>query len=478
MTPGEHQPLAQGSSLLDDLQQALGGEVVVDPDLLEGHRYDMASFCEAGKPLALVRPRSTEEVTGVLRVARAHGTPVVTQGARTGLAGAANAIDGCILLSTVRMDQVLEIDEIDHVAVVQPGVTNAQLSRAVAEKGLFYPPDPSSWESSTIGGNVATNAGGLCCVKYGVTADYVRGLEVVLGSGEVLRTGRRTAKGVAGYDLTSLMIGSEGTLGVVTEVTVELRPAPEAALTVAATFRSGTEALEAAAAIMATGLRPSLLEFLDGTTARAIQEYRDLGLPTDVGGLLLAQSDRGSRAPDDLAIMAAECERHGATEVAVAEDAEEAAMLLEARRLVNAAVELLGATLVDDVAVPRRRLAELLRGIEQIAAEHRVLIACPGHVGDGNMHPTVIFDRQDPDARARAITAFGEIMRLGLSLGGTITGEHGVGRLKREWLAHELGETAVSLHHDIKRVFDPAGILNPGAVLVDPTGTGRVYRVG
>jgi len=458
-------PDDRATSVLDDLRAALAGEVVVDPGVLEGHRHDMASFCSAGHPLALVRPRTTDEVAAVLGVASAHGVPVVPQGARTGLAGAANAVDGCILLSMTRMDRIVEVDAAEQVAVVQPGVTNAELSRAVLAQGLFYPPDPSSWESSTIGGNVATNAGGLCCVKYGVTGDFVLGLEVVLAGGEVLRTGRRTAKGVAGYDLTRLLVGSEGTLGVVTEVTLALRPAPEASLTLAATFRSAGDALEAAASIMATGLRPSLLEFLDGTTVRAIQDYRDLGLPTGVGGLLLAQSDRGGLAAADLAVMADRCERHRATEVAVAENAEEAAMLLEARRLVNAAVERLGATLVDDVAVPRRALPALLAGIEKIAATTGVVVVCPGHVGDGNMHPTVVFDRNDPDAHAKAVEAFGAIMQLGLSLGGTITGEHGVGRLKRAWLARELGGTATRLHRHIKQAFDPDGILNPGAVL-------------
>ncbi len=395
------------TSLVEDLRSRLGDRwVVTDPDVLATRAHDSASFCEAGSALALVRPASTEEVREVVLLAREHRVPVVTQGARTGLSGGANAVDGCVLLSTERMNRILELDVADQVAVVEPGVVNAELSRAVAAEGLFYPPDPSSWEESTIGGNVATNAGGLCCVKYGVTADFVRGLEVVLGTGEVLRTGRRTVKGVAGYDLTRLLVGSEGTLGVVTEVTLGLRPAPEPALTAAATFLDAGDALRAAAAVMASGLRPSLLEFLDGTTARAIQSYRDMGLPQDVGGLLLAQSDRGPRAAEDVARIARLCTEHGAVEVAVAADAEESALLLAARRLVNAGLETLGSTLVDDVAVPRTRLPDLLAGIEDIAREKKVVIACPGHVGDGNMHPTVIVERDDPDAVRRAEEAF------------------------------------------------------------------------
>ena len=462
--------------VLEALSDALAGDVVVDPDLLEARRHDMAAFCDAGTPLALVRPRSVDDVAAVMRVASAHRTPVATQGGRTGLAGAANAVDGCLLLSTERMNRIVEIDTVEQVAVVEPGVTNAELSRAVLEKGLYYPPDPSSWESSTIGGNVATDAGGLCCVKYGVTSDFVRGLEVVLASGEVLRTGRRTAKGVAGYDLTALLVGSEGTLGVVTEVILALRPAPEPALTAAAAFDSGEEALAAAAAIMSSGSRPSLLEFIDGTTVRAIQNHKDLGLPEDVGALLLTQSDRGPRAAADVEVVADLCRRNGATEVAVASDVEEAHLLMEARRLVHAGLEGLGTMLVDDVAVPRGRLVELLVGIEEIAAAHDVLVACPGHVGDGNMHPTVIFDADDPGAQERAVAAFGAVMRLGLRLGGTITGEHGVGRLKRGWLPDEVGETSMRLQRGIKELFDPAGLLNPGVVL-EPRSTPGDARV-
>jgi glycolate oxidase len=456
--------------LVARLEESLGADALVtDPDVLDGHRHDMAKFCPAGRPRALVRPRNTAQVQEVVRAAGEHDVAVVTQGARTGLAGAANATDGCLLLSTSRMNTVLDVCAQDQVAVVQPGVVNATLSRAVADAGMFYPPDPSSWEESTIGGNVATNAGGLCCVKYGVTADFVRALEVVLGTGEVLRTGRRTAKGVAGYDLTRLLVGSEGTLGVLTEVTLALEPGPEASLTAAATFASGRKALQAAGSIMAAGLRPSLLEFIDGTTARAIQAYRDMGLPDDVDGLLLAQSDRGQRAEEDVAAIARICRDNGAVDVATASDADESRMLLEARRLVNSALESLGTTLVDDVAVPLSRLPDLLDGVQRIAQQHGVVICCPGHVGDGNMHPTVVFDQGDPAAEQTAVAAFEAVMELGLGLGGTITGEHGVGLLKRSFLQNELGPVSLALHRGLKDLFDPLGILNPGKVLqTDP----------
>jgi glycolate oxidase len=451
---------------IDELAGELpAGTVVTDPTTTEAYRYDAATFCVAGLPLGVVRPTTTEQVQHVMRWATRHRIPVVAQGARTGLSGAANVVDGCIVLSTLRMNRIVEIDEVDQVAVVEPGVVNAELSGAVLERGLFYPPDPSSWEMSTIGGNLATNAGGLCCVKYGVTADFVRGLEVVLASGEVLRTGRRTAKGVAGYDLTRLIVGSEGTLGIITQATIGLKPPPEPALTMAAVFDDVASALEAATRIMASGVRPALLEFLDRTTIRAIQAYRDMGLPTDAKALLIAQSDRGPLAAADVAAMGEVCQRLGAVEVAVADDEAESEMLLEARRLVSPAVDRLGATLVDDVAVPRTRLVDLLAGIEKIAAGNDVLVAVPGHIGDGNMHPTVIFDRGDDAAVARAGDAFAAIMRLALDLGGTITGEHGVGLLKRSWLREELGETSYALHRSIKETFDPLGILNPGKVL-------------
>ncbi|GAA0377742.1 FAD-linked oxidase C-terminal domain-containing protein [Micromonospora gifhornensis] len=463
------------SLLLDDLRAALGPDAVLtDPDLLRGYERDEADLCASGTPVVVTRPRSTEEVAAVVRAAGRYGVPVVPQGARTGLAGAANAVDGAVVLSTTAMDAILEIDPVSRIAVVQPGVVNAALTAAVAEHGLWYPPDPGSWESSTIGGNVATNAGGMCCVKYGVTTEYVLGLEVVLASGEVLRTGRRTAKGVAGYDLTRLFVGSEGTLGVITEVTVALRPAPAASLTLVAVFGSTGAAGEAVARIAAQGLSPSLLELLDRTHLVAIEAYRPMGLRTDAEALLLAAADTGPRAAEDLAELAAVCTAAGAEEVYAATDAAEAAALLQARRLAHPAMEKYaadtypggnGGLIIDDLAVPRGALAALLDGVARIAAECAVPIGVVGHAGDGNMHPNIVVDRNDPASLERGRRAFDEIMRLGLELGGTCTGEHGVGLLKREWLAREIGPVGVRVHQAIKSALDPAGLLNPGKVL-------------
>jgi glycolate oxidase len=441
------------------------GAVVTDAAVAASYAQDMAGFSAGGQPLAVVTARSTEDVQHVMRTATAHRVPVVPQGARTGLSGGANAVDGCLVLSLVKMDRILEIDPVERVAVVEPGVVNAVLSRAVGKHGLSYPPDPSSWEQCTIGGNIATGAGGLCCVKYGVTAEYVLGLDVVLADGRLLRTGRRTAKGVAGYDLTRLFVGSEGTLGVVVGAVLALRPAPPPHLVLAAEFPSAAAAGEAVCAIMAAGHVPSLLELMDGTTVRAVNAMARMGLPETTEALLLAAFDTPDPAAD-LAAVGALCTAAGATEVVPASDPAESELLLQARRLSLTALEKVStAMLIDDVCVPRGRLGEMLDGVAAIAGTHGLTIGVCAHAGDGNTHPVVCFDRHDADETRRARESFDAIMALGLSLGGTITGEHGVGLLKRDWLAREAGPTGMELQRGIKAVFDPLGLLNPGKVL-------------
>jgi glycolate oxidase len=454
-----------GNGVPDALRDDLPAEIVVDdPDRMESYRYDRALFCPAGMPAAVVLARERGHVEHTLRTASRLRVPVVPQGARSGLSGAANAIDGCIVLSLERMDRIVEIDRANRIAIVEPGVYNATFSRAVAELGLFYPPDPSSWEFCSIGGNLATNSGGLCCVKYGVTADYVRGLEVVLASGEVLTTGRRTVKGVAGYDLTKLFVGSEGTLGVITLATLALRPEAERPRTVAALFGTPAGAARAVAEVVAGGLVPSLLEIMDATCLRAVEQWKRMDLPADAGAMLIAQSDSGAHSATEIAEIGDRFRHAGATDVVEAEDPAEGELLLEARRVVLLALERLGTTMIDDVCVPLTRLADLFDGVDKIAAAYGVLIGVVGHAGDGNMHPTVVFDAADADQSRRARQAFGAVMDLGLELGGTITGEHGVGVLKKEWLAKELGPLSMRIHRDIKAVLDPKGILNPGRV--------------
>jgi len=453
--------------VLDALFEALpASTVLTDPDVVESYRRDRATFCAAGHPLAVVRARTTEQVSAVMRIATQHRVPVVPQGARSGLSGAANAIDGCIVLSLEAMTEVLRVDVVNRYVVTQPGVMNAELSRRVAQDGLFYPPDPSSWEFCSIGGNLATNSGGLCCVKYGVTTDYVLALEVVLADGQVLRTGRRTVKGVAGYDLTRLFVGSEGTLGVITEATLSLRPAAAAPQTVAATFPGAHAAAAGVAAVLAGPVVPSLLEFMDRTCVQVVNDSFRLGFGPEVGALVLAQSDAaGVQAKADVDLLADLLAGAGALDVVVAADPAEGELLLAARRHVLTGFETLGATLIDDVCVPRDRLAALVDGVDRLAVAAGLTVGMLGHAGDGNFHPTVVFDSSDPVQVAAAEQLFGDIMVLGLELGGTITGEHGIGTLKRDLLAREVGPVGMAVHASVKQALDPLGILNPGKVL-------------
>lgn len=442
------------------------GEVLVDPDLLQTYRHDQAApgLLVAGTPLAVARPVSTAEVQAVVRAAAAHGVPVVPRGAGSGLSGGANAIDGCVVVSLERMDRIVELDAAGLTATVQPGVVNAALGEAAAAEGLWYAPDPASREFSTIGGNVATNAGGLCCVKYGVTRDALLSCEVVLADGRAVRVGHRTRKGVAGYDLAGLVCGSEGTLGVITEVTVRLLPAPPRASTLAATFSSLVDAGEAVAAIVRR-VRPSMLELLDRTTLLAVQELEPLGYEDDVHAVLFARSDAGPDAgPREIALIGELCDAAGATLTVASDDPGEGRMITVARQLAYPALERKGSTLLDDVAVPLPRIPALLAGVERIAADHGVLVGTFGHAGDGNMHPTVVYDHQDPDQVARARAAFDAIVALARSLGGTVSGEHGVGTLKTAFLDDEL-QDARGLGRAIKDAWDPAGTMNPGKAI-------------
>ncbi|KAA6221618.1 FAD-binding protein [Streptomyces albofaciens JCM 4342] len=449
--------------LIARLRDGLPAEAILtDPDVTGAYAHDMASFCEAGRPAVVVLPRTVEQVQHVMRTATALRVPVVPQGARTGLSGAANASDGCVVLSLVKMDRIIEINPVDRIAVVEPGVINAVLSRAVNAHGLYYPPDPSSWEECSIGGNIGTASGGLCCVKYGVTAEYVLGLDVVLADGRLLKTGRRTAKGVAGYDLTRLFVGSEGSLGIVVRAVLALKPEPPQQLALAAEFPSTAAACEAVCEIMARGHAPALLELMDRTSVRAVNAMTHMGLPESTEALLLAAFDTPDPAAD-LAAVGALCTAAGATDVVPADTPAESDLLLQARRLTLTALERVkSATMIDDVCVPRSQLAAMLDGTAAIAEKYGLTIGVCAHAGDGNTHPTVCFDPADPDESRRARESFDEIMALGLELGGTITGEHGVGVLKKEWLARELGPVGLEMHRGIKAVFDPLGLLNPG----------------
>ncbi|MGN6300196.1 MAG: FAD-binding oxidoreductase [Angustibacter sp.] len=457
--------MSEVPAALDALAAVLPpGALVTDPVQMAGYARDEAALVPAGTPVAVARPTTTAEVSAVMEVASRTGTPVVPRGAGSGLIGGANAVDGCIVLSLERMDQVLEIDESERLAVVQPGVVNADLRAAAAARGLFYAPDPSSYEWSTIGGNIATNAGGLCCVKYGVTRDAVLALEMVLADGTVVRTGRRTVKGVAGYDLTGLVVGSEGTLAVVTEATLRLRVLPAPPTTAVAFFPSLASAGTAVTDVLRAGLVPSLLEIMDRTTVRAVDAMTRMDLDTDAAALLLAQFDDPARASADAARLVEICELAGATFGASADSPEDGDALLAARRAALPALQRQGPVLLDDVAVPVPRLTALIEEIEGIAAATGLTIGTFGHAGDGNLHPAIVFDDADPAQVSVARTAFDDIVAAALRLGGTVTGEHGIGLLKREHLTGELDPGAHDLHRAVKAAFDPRGILNPGKV--------------
>jgi glycolate oxidase len=440
------------------------GAVVLDKDVVDGYRSDRAETVRAGWPLALVRATSTADVQAVLKVAAAHGIPVVPRGAGSGLAGGASAVDGGILLSLEAMRR-LDIHPHGMFAVVGPGVLNAEVKAAAREHGLWYPPDPSSYTFCSIGGNLATNAGGLCCVKYGVTTDYVLALEVVLADGRAVRLGGRTVKDVAGYDLKRLFVGSEGTLGVITEATLRLRPLPPAACTLVATFADLADAGRAVSAVMAA-MRPATLELMDRSSVTAVERHRRMGLDTEAGATLIAQSDAGGQqSVDEIAAIERIAGASGATFVATTDDPDEGEMFLEARRSAFAALFELGTPLIEDVGVPLDRIAELVSGVEAIAARHETLIATVGHAGDGNFHPFLSFDSTDPAATKRAEQAFAAVIALALELGGTITGEHGVGIVKAPFLVDQIGPDVLDLSRRIKATLDPQNILNPGKFL-------------
>ncbi len=446
------------------LPAPVAARVVRDADVAATYAVDSSTGSTAPSDFTVVRARDVDDVVAVLEHAQATGTPVVPQGARTSLSGAATATEGCIVLNVEGLDAIRDIDPVEGHAIVGPGVVNAELKRAVAEVGLFYPPDPASSATSTIGGNVATNAGGLCCVKYGVTSDYVKALQVVLPGGEIMRTGHLTAKGVAGYDLTGLVVGSEGTLGVVTEIVTKLIPAPEPPLTALATFDSLDAAVAGIIALRADRHRPSLLEILERASIAAIQAYGDYGFPLDTEAVLLVQSDRPGHTAEDVERYAAVLADAGAVDVAVAEDQLEADALMMGRRVLNTAYEAKGSRLAEDICVPVGRLAEFIRAGQALASRSGVEITLSGHGGDGNLHPSFFFDPGDAASYHRAEGAFDELVGVGLALGGTITGEHGVGTLKARWLERELGAAEMARQRRIKAVFDPQGIMNPGKV--------------
>ena len=451
------------------LQDALGASVTTDADVLDASREDRSGWRSATPPLAVVHPASVAEVQQVMRLAHETRTPVVPRGAGTGLAGGAIASPGAIVLDLSRMNRILEISEADELAVVEAGVLNGDLNDALAPRGLWFAPDPASRAISSIGGNIATNAGGLLCAKYGVTREAVLGLAVVLADGRLLRTGHRTVKGVTGYDLTALMTGSEGTLGVIVEATVRLRPiARGEVVTVAAAFSDVEAAAAASAAITAARIRPAVLELIDAAGLARVAAH--LG-PDGIAGtpiehlapgetFLLAQSDAEGAGIEADTIA----EIFGAAGGRVSRSADVAAgeRLLDIRRAMHPALAASGQVLIEDVAVPRSRLPEMFRAIAEIGRRYGIEIPTIAHAGDGNLHPNFVFTGDEVPVDVWA--AADDMFRVAVALGGTLTGEHGVGVLKRRWLADELGDDSFELQRGIKALFDPTGILNPGVM--------------
>lgn len=448
------------NDVISRLREKVKGKVTDDPISMDMYRRDQCLLTDAGEPLVVVHAASTDDVVATLKIANDALVPVVTRGTGTGLSGAANAIDGCIILSTAGMNSILGIDPVARTATVMAGVINGDLDREAKRHGLWYVPDPGSKDISSIGGNLATNAGGMCCAKYGVTGDHAMSLKAVLADGTIIHTGSSTRKNVAGLDLNRLLIGSEGTLAVIVEATVRLRSLPVGVSTVVATFTDFRAAIDAVLDI-ANNAEPSAVEVMDRTTVSAVNAMTRMGLDETAEAIVLIQCD-GASSSLEAELCATVSKKHGATEVFSTDNLSEGQALMEARRAALPALERLGTTLLDDVCVAVHRLPELLSAIEQIATDHQVTIGTFGHAADGNLHPTIVFDPTHPDGLRRARSAFDAIVRATIAPNGTISGEHGIGVLKAPYLSSQLGAAELALSARIKGAFDPNGILNPG----------------
>lgn len=454
------------SAIVNDLGKLLGVERVLHKkeDVLP-YGFDGTAMLKEW-PLAVVFPETAAEVAAVMKLASAQGVPVVTRGSGTGLSGRSVPVSGGIVLCTLRMKAILEVDTGNLTMLVEPGVLTRLIDEAAAEHGLFYPPDPSSMKVSTIGGNVANNSGGLRGLKYGVTRDYIMAMEVVLPDGEIVWLGTKCVKDVAGYNLRDLFIGSEGTLGVITKILLKLVPRPQSKKTLLATYGTMEEAAQTVSAIIAAKIIPCTLEFLDRKTIRCVEDFAHVGLPTDCEALLFMETDGHPAVVAEEAVAMADIARsHGAREVRMAEDAEQALQLATARRSAfSALARIKPTTILEDVTVPRSELAKMVRFCEEISRKYQVEIATFGHMGDGNLHPTFLTDERDTEEIERVEKAMSEIFDYTVKLGGTITGEHGVGLAKREFLPRQFDPGSYGLLAKIKTALDPKGLLNPGKI--------------
>lgn len=424
-------------------------------------------------PDLVVFPRTPQQISGILKLANEHRFPVVPRGAGTGFTGGTIPVEGGVVLVLTKMNKILKIDQENLLAIVEPGVVTYDLQQEVEKIGLFYPPDPASLKSSTLGGNVAECAGGPRAVKYGVTKDYVLGLEAVLPTGEIISAGVQTVKSVVGYDLTKLMVGSEGTLGVITKIILRLIPLPKAKRTMLVIFPSIESAATSVSQIISSRIIPTTLEFMDNATIRCVEDYLHMGLPVEAGALLIIEVDG---APEALIGEVEEihkiCQANLAMEIKVAKDKQEAEDLWKARRAVSSAVVKLNPTKInEDVTVPRSKVADILRRVEAISRKYGLIIVNFGHAGDGNIHVNVLIDKRKPSEVEKAQAAVKEIFQSALDLGGTLSGEHGIGITKAPYLPLELGDMGVEVMKRIKKAFDPNNILNPGKIFPDATKT-------
>ncbi len=452
--------------LIDQLAQIVDAEkILTSPTDIAPYGFDGTAALRQ-RPACVIFPQSTEQIAKCLQVAYQARLPVVTRGSGTGLSGGSVPVDGCIVLCTVDLNRILELDQQNLTMRCQPGVITQTIDQEAAKVGLFYPPDPGSQKISTIGGNVAENSGGLRGLKYGVTRDYVMGLEVVTVDGEVLWLGNKCVKDVAGYNLRDLFIGSEGTLGIVTEVLLKLLPRPEARRTILAGFATPEAAAETVSEIIANRIVPCTLEFLDQQTIRCVENFSKVGLPTDVAALLLMESDGAAVVVEqEIQAMLEIARKRGAIVVQEAKNEAEADKLRLARRSAfSALARVRPTTILEDVTVPRSELAKMISFISQTAQKHNLLVGTFGHMGDGNLHPTFLTDERDADEMHRVELALEEIVDRTLELGGTITGEHGVGLAKKAFLKKQLGDASYNLLKKIKQTLDPHGLLNPGKI--------------
>jgi len=456
--------------MIEALRNRLGpAEVLTEKEDLIVYGFDGTAAIRQ-LPRAVVFARSAADVSFVLRLALEHGVPVVTRGSGTGLSGGSVPVPGCVVLCLAKVDRILEFDAANLTLRAESGVITQRICDTVEAAGLFYPPDPGSMKISTIGGNVAENSGGLRGLKYGVTRDYVLGMEVVLADGTVCWLGGKCVKDVAGYNLRDLFVGSEGTLGVITQVLLKLVPKPAARQTLLATYAAMDAAAQTVSAIIAARIIPCTLEFLDRKTIECVEAFAKVGLPRDAAAILLIETDGHPAAvADEAGTIEGLCRAGGATSVRRARDAAEAAQLATARRSAfSALARLRPTTILEDVTVPRSELAGMIRDVEAVAARHSVQIATFGHFGDGNLHPTILTDERDAAEMVRVEAALADIVAAALARGGTITGEHGVGLAKKPFLRGQLGEGSYELLRTVKRALDPRNLLNPGKIFDQP----------